>query len=69
MAKGKKAKALPEAKGPKANRGKEAAPKTKASESVKPQAVAQEKKANSGKAANPSVSQLASKEDPPPAKA
>ena len=34
--KGKEAKALLEAKGPKANRGKEAAPKTKAFESVKP---------------------------------
>ena len=69
VAKGKEAKALPEAKGLEANRGKEVAPKTKGSELVKPQAVAQEKKASSSKAADPPISQLASKEDPPPAKA
>ena len=65
--KGKEAKTLPETKGPKADKGKEAVPKVKESEPVKPQAVAQEKKAISGKDTEPPVSQPASKEDLPPA--
>ena len=68
VAKGKEAsqgKARPKDKG----KGKEAAPKIKESEPVKPQAVAQEKKATLGKVANPNVSQPVNKEDPPPAKA
>ena len=40
MAKGKKAKALLEAKGSEADQGREAAHKTKGSEPVKPQTVA-----------------------------
>ena len=56
VAKGKEVKALPEAKGPEADWGKEVAPKTKRSKPVKPQVVAQEKKASSGKAADPHVS-------------
>ena len=67
--KGKKAKIVPKTKGPEVDQGKEVAPKTKESKLVKPHAVAQEKKAASGKAANPPVSRPASKEDPPPTKA
>ena len=40
VAKRKEAKALPEAKGPAADRGKEATPKTKGSELVKPYTMA-----------------------------
>ena len=69
LANGKEAKALLEAKGLEADRGNEAAPKTKESELVKPQAMALVKKASSGKVADPSVSQPACKEDPPPTKA
>ena len=58
------AKPLPETKGLEANQGKEAVFKI---EPVKPQAVAQEKKATSGKAANPPIPQPVNKEDPPPA--
>nr|POF27446.1 hypothetical protein CFP56_08784 [Quercus suber] len=58
-----------ETKGPKVDRGKEATPKIKESKLVKSHVVAQEKKATFGKAANPSVSQPASKKDPPLAKA
>ena len=50
------AKPLPETKGLEADRGKEATPKMKESKLVNPQAVAQEKKATSGKAADPPVS-------------
>lgn len=55
-AKGKEAKTLSETKALKASRGKEAVPKAKESEPVKPQVVAQEKKAFSGKASDPSIS-------------
>ena len=54
--KGKEAKTLLETKGLEADRGKEATPKMKESKLVNPQAVAQEKKATSGKAADPLVS-------------
>nr|POE76684.1 hypothetical protein CFP56_76376 [Quercus suber] len=64
--KGKEAKTLPESKGPEDVQGKDAAPKTKGSEPVKPQAVAQEKKTTSGKTTDSTISQPASKEDPPP---
>lgn len=68
-AKGKETKALPKAKDLEADLGKEAAPNKKESESVKLQAVALEKKASSGKTANPSISHpTGKKEDPPPAK-
>nr|POE75377.1 hypothetical protein CFP56_60788 [Quercus suber] len=60
VAKGKEAKALLEAKGSKADQGKEAAPKTKGSELVKPQVMPQYKKASLGKVADPPVSQPAS---------
>lgn len=53
--KGKEAKTLLETKGPKADPCKEAVSKEKESELVKPQAVASEKKATSGKAADPLV--------------
>ena len=69
VAKNKEAKALPEAKGPEANRGKKAAPKTKESEPVKPQAMAQVKKANLGKAVDPPIPQPTRKKDPPLSKA
>ena len=68
MAKGKEAKALLEAKGLKADQGKEAAPKIKESEPIKPQGMVQEKKASSGKATDPPVSQPTGKKDPPPVK-
>ena len=63
VAKGKKtgqSRARPEDKG----KGKEAAPKAKESEPTKPQAVAQEKKAD-----DPPILPSVSKEDPPPTKA
>nr|POE55981.1 hypothetical protein CFP56_62811 [Quercus suber] len=54
--KGKEAKTLPENKGPEDVQGKDAAPKTKGSELVKPQAVAREKKTTSGKATDSTIS-------------
>ena len=68
VAKGKEAgqgKARPKDKG----KGKEAAPKIKEFKLVKPQAMAQEKKATLGKVADPYVSQPVNKENPPPTKA
>lgn len=68
-AKGKEAEALLKAKDLEADLGKDAAPKKKEFEPVKPQAVALEKKASSGKTADPPVSQPTRKrEDPPPTK-
>ena len=60
------AKPLPETKGLEANLSKETASKAKESELIKPQVVAQEKKATSSKTADPSVPQPGSKEDPSP---
>nr|POE86107.1 hypothetical protein CFP56_02474 [Quercus suber] len=60
------AKPLLETKGLMADQGKETISKTKKSELVKPQAVAQEKKATSSKAADPLVPQPVNKEDPRP---
>lgn len=68
-AKGKETKTLPETKTSEAGRGKEAAPKAKVFLPIKPQAMAQEKKASLGKTSNPSISQPASTKDTPSAKA
>ena len=48
--KGKEAKTLPKTKALEADQGKDVVPKTKEFKPIKPQAVAQEKKATSGKA-------------------
>ena len=53
--KGKEAKTLPKTKGPEVEQGKEVIPNTKEFESVKSQAVAQEKKATSSKVVDPPV--------------